>query len=193
MQTYRLVIPDSSCPKPGRGYHGIREEVILETSDRSEIEQLIAQIKQLSKVPGGPVAVRHILNVDSGKDEGIRIVWANRDGLVEDGEEEMADWPRRDKMIKEGQAVLPELGTVAWAEGAMFPPFVGIGMGWGMPMAMPFGQLPPLLTGHLSAVSTPIMSPLTPISAVPGYEPYPAMQVDQAPWCAAEGYLAPTK
>lgn len=48
------------------------------------------------------MAVRHITNPKQGKDEGLRLVWFDESGV---GEVEMADWPRRDKMKREGKTV----------------------------------------------------------------------------------------
>ena len=44
--------------------------------------------------------VRHIVNPHCNQDEGMRIVWP--DG---NGEGEMRDWTRRDRMIKDGKTV----------------------------------------------------------------------------------------
>jgi hypothetical protein len=45
--------------------------------------------------------VRHIVNPHCNQDEGMRIVWPNDNG----GGEEMRDWSRRDRMIKDGKTV----------------------------------------------------------------------------------------
>jgi hypothetical protein len=52
--------------------------------------------------------VRHIVNPHCNQDEGMRIVWPSGKG----GEEEMRDWSRRDRMIKDGKTVkaLVQLG-----------------------------------------------------------------------------------
>ena len=44
--------------------------------------------------------VRHIINPHCNQDEGMRIVWPN-----DNGEGEMRDWSRRDRMIKDGKTV----------------------------------------------------------------------------------------
>jgi hypothetical protein len=43
--------------------------------------------------------VRHIVNPHCNQDEGMRIVWPNGNG------EEMRDWSRRDRMMKDGKTV----------------------------------------------------------------------------------------
>jgi hypothetical protein len=45
--------------------------------------------------------VRHIVNPHCNQDEGMRIVWPNDNGSGE----EMRDWSRRDRMIKDGKTV----------------------------------------------------------------------------------------
>ena len=45
--------------------------------------------------------VRHIVNPHCNQDEGMRIVWPGGNG----GGEEMRDWSRRDRMIKDGKTV----------------------------------------------------------------------------------------
>ncbi|TYJ57295.1 hypothetical protein B9479_002028 [Cryptococcus floricola] len=110
-RTYRIVFPVAPGsqqrggrrkPKRGRGYRGWREEVVLETEQRSDINALLNLISDLAKDPEGPIATRHIVNPSQAKDEGVRLIWAD-DG--EKGEEEMRDWPRREQMRKEGKTV----------------------------------------------------------------------------------------
>lgn len=57
------------------------------------------------------VGVRHIVNPHCDQDEGMRIVWPRTNGY-EGGGEEMRDWSRRDRMIKDGKTVqaLVQLG-----------------------------------------------------------------------------------
>lgn len=156
------------------------------------------------------MAIRHLTNPACGKDEGIRLVWPNQDGLVTDGAEEIADWPRRDELIKDGKAVHAEqeAGNGGWMGELFMAHQAAMGMGMGMPMSMgrgmpmpmpfpmpmpmptsmrgPFGPLTPITTGQLSGFSTPLLTPISPLG---GYDPYPTMQVDQVPWCQEE-YLA---
>ncbi|WVN89083.1 uncharacterized protein L203_104299 [Cryptococcus depauperatus CBS 7841] len=99
---YRVILPNPSDPRLGRGYHSCWEEVLLETEDRKDIDGLFGIIKGLTSKPGGPLAVRHILNPSQNKDEGLRLIWP-KDGQM--GEDEMGDWPRRDQMIREGKTV----------------------------------------------------------------------------------------
>jgi hypothetical protein len=67
--TYRLVIPDPNCPYAGRGYHGFREMIALESPARCDVDVWIKALKDLTALPEGPLAVRHILNPACNKDE----------------------------------------------------------------------------------------------------------------------------
>ncbi|WVQ72726.1 hypothetical protein IAR50_002286 [Cryptococcus sp. DSM 104548] len=110
LQTYRIVLPYSprgpggqkSKTRKGRGYKGCREEVVLETDKRDDLNALLDLISGLVRDAEGPIATRHIVNPSQAKDEGVRLIWAE-DG--EKGEEEMRDWPRRDRMRREGKTV----------------------------------------------------------------------------------------
>ncbi|WVQ95353.1 hypothetical protein IAU59_002450 [Kwoniella sp. CBS 9459] len=100
--TYRVVMPSPNTRKRGRGYRGIKEEIALRTARRGDIDRLVGEIERLAGTPSGPIAVRHILNPSHAKDEGIRLVW-REDGTA--GREELEDWPRRDRLIREGKTV----------------------------------------------------------------------------------------
>ncbi|KAL7422941.1 hypothetical protein Q5752_002239 [Cryptotrichosporon argae] len=99
--TYRVVIPAPGHGR-GRGFRRVREEVVLETEDRRDIDKLVAAIVALPDSTDGLVAVRHIVNPSTCADEGMRLIWA-RDGPA--GRAEMADWPRRDRMLRAGRTV----------------------------------------------------------------------------------------
>ncbi|GFZ51394.1 hypothetical protein JCM24511_09156 [Saitozyma sp. JCM 24511] len=101
LDTFRLAVPDFT-KRPGRGFRGAREEVLLETSDRQVVERALTAVQGLAGTDRGLMAVRHITNPKQGKDEGLRLVWFDESGV---GEAEMADWPRRDKMKREGKTV----------------------------------------------------------------------------------------
>ncbi|OCF45539.1 hypothetical protein I317_00441 [Kwoniella heveanensis CBS 569] len=102
LPTYRVIVPNPRTSKRGRGYRGMREEVVLETANRGEIDRLVREVKMLVGSSFGPMAVRHIINPSQARDEGIRLIWPE-DGM--EGYEEMQDWPRRDRLIRDGKTV----------------------------------------------------------------------------------------
>ncbi|WVQ86235.1 hypothetical protein IAT38_008403 [Cryptococcus sp. DSM 104549] len=178
--TYRVILPNPSDPRIGRGFHNWREEVLLETNSREDIDNLIRSIQGLVGLPapaanlgdkaagkaagtgvgeGGPIAVRHIKNPSQNKDEGLRLVW-RRSG--DHGVEEVRDWERRDAMIRDGKTVraveeemLPLPAPVGGevGHGGMYGVIGGGGAEWmGVPVCPAVGvQMMPV--GRLPAVS----------------------------------------
>ncbi|ORX40805.1 hypothetical protein BD324DRAFT_612157 [Kockovaella imperatae] len=67
----------------------------------------------------GPRAIRHIRNPFGHQDEGIRIVWPDQG---ENGDREMADWPRRDALLSQGRRVRATEGDV-YSLSALDDPF----------------------------------------------------------------------
>ena len=124
MGTYRIIIPDSKSLKVGRGFRGAREEVLTESAGREVLDDLLRELDDMvswfnpppssraDRAPAylyiqvgdldGPKAIRHILNPACNRDEGIRLIWPD---TGEEGDVEMADWPRRDTLIKMGKTV----------------------------------------------------------------------------------------
>ena len=51
MATYRIVLPDARSPKAGRGYHGMREDVVLEREDRQAIDDILRALEELVRPP----------------------------------------------------------------------------------------------------------------------------------------------
>ncbi|WVF67885.1 hypothetical protein IAT40_002646 [Kwoniella sp. CBS 6097] len=129
--TYRVVVPDCTTTKRGRGYKGMREQIVLETAQRKDIDILVKEVEQLVNSSFGPMAVRHILNPSHAKDEGIRLIW-HEDGIA--GYEEVQDWPRRARLIKEGKtvrSVTPEVELIGARIGMRDDPGMMAGAGLG--------------------------------------------------------------
>jgi hypothetical protein len=201
--------------------------IALESPARCDVDVWIKALKDLTALPEGPLAVRHILNPACNKDEGLRFIWRRtRDQAeggevgdeaersIDSGQEELEDWPRRDRLIREGKTVHAEPGKMGWLESLrvgrcqMFDalPYHGP-ISWA-PGLLPPGAFSP--SGPLSSISptspgvdvspfqfrfSPPLDAASPVNSASDRLPSPGARhlVHEERWDPQPGALAPAE